>query len=321
MRPNRIAIIALAALCGLAWYALAPHSTALEPAPAVASAATAHSAAASFPARWGRSTSPELAARQAAQWQAAAGPVQQWAQQGQLQRWWQLAQQDCARAAETDCRGYWLALLAAQPATPAQQVLLQALQTLPKLNEAEPKLVQSLNTPLAERLAKLSQLRQQVMGPEVAKAWFGQEEALVAYKAAVNDFARHEAKTLRQPARLQALEALRVQHYGDYYAELKAAETPAQRFELEYRLALLDQPSPEQAAQLREQLLNRYFEPLAARERDAQFRQQAQQQQQRANYQQGLQALAQQRQAQGWSEERYAQALAQWRAQVFGPGA
>ncbi|WP_148713793.1 lipase secretion chaperone [Chitinolyticbacter meiyuanensis] len=272
MRRILIALALLAGSAGAAWLwwpassdeAAAMAAPATSPSPNAA--ANGAAAGALFAGRWGEGAPPPDSGERLAQGLATltrTGPSAIAA--GRLQDWWRDGQALCRAQQLADCRQLLLDSLAEWPDAQAAAVVRTALEKLPEVDVAEQRLVQSMNTPLSERLAKLSALRRALMGEEAAAAWFGREEAMVAFRAAVNAFAQSpQARAMPQSARMQQVEALRRQHYGAYYAELKVAEGAQTGYQIEYGLAQLNARDVAADAALRQQLQARYFDPATA---------------------------------------------------------
>jgi hypothetical protein len=244
-----------------------------------------------FPKTWGSTHSAENSQRAALERPTWINTATSAVRSGSLSSWWISAQTQCRKNAEPDCKAYWIDEISKWEKSKETELLLSAINTQPLIESAEQKLVQSMAIPLSARLAKISQLRKDIMGDEAAFAWFGKEEAMIAFKAAVNEYGQKNAKKEPQAQRLAQVEQLRIKHYGSLYNELKAEESATQLFEIEYKLALLDQPSPQASQQIRTQLLNRHLDPISAKERELKFQQQDQLKQQQIEYENSIQEI------------------------------
>ncbi|MCE3606639.1 lipase chaperone [Massilia sp. P8910] len=244
---------------------------------------------------------------------AANGP--QMLRQGRLQDWWRAGEAQCAALGIDDCRRWLLAAVAAWPDSRAAAIASRAIERLPAVKAAQSHLVQEMDTPLSQRLQRLSALREATMGREEAQAWFGREKAQVGFTAAVNEFAAGGAAGMSLAARLARVEDLRGQHYGAFYEDLRAAEGPMGQYRIELGLARLDISDAQAADQLRNRLLARHFPPKRAQEIAQLERRSEQQQAQRSAYADELAAL--QRQYPNAGDQDYLSRLGQLRQKHF----
>ncbi|NHZ83923.1 hypothetical protein F2P44_32335 [Massilia sp. CCM 8695] len=244
---------------------------------------------------------------------AANGP--QMLREGRLQDWWRSGRTQCAALGIDDCKRWLLDAIAAWPDSRAAATASRAIERLPAVEEAQARLVQGMDTPLSQRLQRLSALREATMGREEAQAWFGRQKAQVGFTAAVNEFAAGEAAGMSLAARLARVEDLRGQHYGAFYEGLRAAEGPMGQYRIELGLARLDTSDAQAADQLRDRLRARHFPPERAQE-IAQLEQRSERQQaQRSAYADELAAL--QRQYPNADDQDYLARLGQLRQKHF----
>ncbi|MDM5176124.1 lipase secretion chaperone [Massilia sp. DJPM01] len=307
-------LIAASATAVLAAYACfagpepAP-DTAMPPAAAPVSFA-APAAAAGAPIT--RASAMERRAAEAATL-AANGP--QMLREGRLQGWWRSGQAQCAALGIDDCQRWLRDALAAWPDARAAAIASRAIERLPAVKEAQARLVQDMDTPLSQRLQRLTALREATMGREEAQAWFGREKAQVGFSAAVNEFAAGEAAGMSLAARLARVEDLRGQHYGAFYDDLRAAEGPMGQYRIELGLVRLDATDAQAADQLRDRLLARHFPRERAQEIAQLEKRSEQQQAQRSAYANELAAL--QRQYPNAADQDYLARLGQLRQKHF----
>jgi hypothetical protein len=188
----------------------------------------------------------------------ANGP--QMVREGRLQDWWRAGQLQCAELGIDDCRGWLLAAVAAWPDARMAGLATRTIARLPAVKEAQSHLEQRMDTPLSQRLQRLSALREASMGREEAQAWFGREQAQIGFTAAVNEFAASEAAQMPMASRLARVEALRALHYGPFYTDLRAAEGPMAQYSIAFGLARLDAGAdPQAVGMLRDRLLAQHF--------------------------------------------------------------
>jgi hypothetical protein len=92
------------------------------------------------------------------------------------------------------------------------------LTRLPRLNTRLANLPQNIQTPLSERLAVISQVRQDILGKDNAKLLFGKEEALISYQAALHQFIKSNPIDMPLVQRLQHVSSLKKQFLNEYQA-------------------------------------------------------------------------------------------------------
>ncbi len=203
---------------------------------------------------------------------------------GRLPDWWRSGQQHCAALGIEDCRRWLLAAIAAWPDARAAGIAARAIERLPATHAAQARVVQAMDTPLSQRLQRLSEVREAAMGREEAQAWFGREKAQVGFTAAVNEFAASEAAGMPMASRLARVESLRIHHYGALYDDLRAAEGPMGQYRIELGLARLDAADALAAGEVRDRLLAQHFPREQAHEIAQLEKRTEQQQAQRSAY-------------------------------------
>ncbi|KAF0811550.1 hypothetical protein IGB42_04007 [Andreprevotia sp. IGB-42] len=324
MLKRTVAVAALLAAGATAAWQWWPAAAPAGGARAIAAGNTASAVATAAPTRrdglfaraWGEAAPPpDLPKRLADVMQAHYASGATAVHSGQLQRWWRDGLALCQQAGGNNCERVLQDALASWPDQAAAAIARSAIAQLAATAHAEAQLVQSTSTPLSQRLAKLSALRKASMGEAAAEAWYGAEEAGIAFKAAVNEFAQGPAATMPQQARMARVEALRQQHYGSDYAELKAAESPQANYQIEYGLARLDARDAAADAALRGSLRSKYL-PVA--DAQAQAQQEAAAAAQQARQQAYAVALAElDRRYPDHQDYAYVTALAALRKQAF----
>ncbi|WP_176216962.1 lipase secretion chaperone [Andreprevotia lacus] len=274
-----------------------PGGSAAPSAPAAVTAAandssSARPAAASgfFARKWGEAAPPpDRQERMQAMLKEINTTGPQAVRHGDLQNWWRNGLAQCRQLGGSDCERVLRDALASWSDRKAAAIAAAALDKQSTVADAETHLVQNMNTPLLERLGKLSALRKSLMGDEAAQAWYGRDEAAIGFAAAVNAYAQGDARKVALAQRMTQVEALRQQYYGPYYAELKAAEGAQTAYALEYGLAKLDVKDVTADTALRNALRNKYLSPADA---TAQAQQDAQAGAQQARVQAYQSALA-----------------------------
>lgn len=290
MKKRIIIAIAVTSIAGFALWAwshggLTPSPVSAAANPQVGPAEGSITKNGMFGQRWGENAPPpDTEARIAAGVAAlrTSGPPA--VRAGQLQNWRRDAITQCTQLQIDDCQHWLLAGIDNWPDQAAAATARTALTKLAAVHAAETALVQSTTTPLTERLAKLSALRQSIMGNAAADAWFGREEATIGFRAAVNEFAQGPARALALQARMAEVEKLRSRYYGNYYADLKAEEGAQLQYQIEYGLARLDVADASKDEALRQQLRGRYFDAATVQAQAAREAQLADQQLRQGSY-------------------------------------
>lgn len=156
-------------------------------------------------------------------------------------------------AVKRDCRGDgrcagWPETDLARLAPADSAKLRRALAMQAQVERELGALVQRTDRPLAERLAAVSAARRALAGEEAAQLLYGEDEARLGFRIAVQDFAAGEAARLPQAERLARIETLRRQAYGDYYETLRQEETPNEQLHWALMAAEAGLPASERAA-------------------------------------------------------------------------
>ena len=198
-----------------------------------------------------------------------------------------------------------------------QQQLAQLQQQQKILTQRLADFPQSTNTAYAQRLAAISTLRQEVLGKENAKLLYGQEEAVLAYQAAVDHFIKTNAQALSLNARQQQLQQFKQQYLADYLPVLKNYQNKGfNRYLEDLAIAELDSHNAEQLAAIRLNIRRSYFGEPKAQQMAQQDQTQAQQQQRMTQYQQAKQQLLA-KYGNNPNDSQYLAQLQQLRQQLF----
>ncbi|HNN29144.1 MAG TPA: lipase secretion chaperone, partial [Agitococcus sp.] len=167
-----------------------------------------------------------------------------------------------------------------------QQQLAQLQQQQTVLAQRLANFPQNTHTDYSQRLANISALRQEVLGKENAKLLYGQEEAILAYQAAVDDFLKTTARSLSLTVRQQQLQQFKQQYLAEYLPVLNNyQEKGFNRYLEDLALAELDSKNNEQLAAIRLKTRQYYFGEQKAQQMAQQDQTQAEQQQRMAQYQ------------------------------------
>ncbi|HMU89031.1 MAG TPA: lipase secretion chaperone, partial [Agitococcus sp.] len=173
-----------------------------------------------------------------------------------------------------------------------QQQLAQLQQQQTVLAQRLANFPQNTHTDYSQRLANISALRQEVLGKENAKLLYGQEEAILAYQAAVDDFLKTTARSLSLTVRQQQLQQFKQQYLAEYLPVLNSyQEKGFNRYLEDLALAELDSKNNEQLAAIRLKTRQYYFGEQKAQQMAQQDQTQAEQQQRMAQYQHAKQQL------------------------------
>ena len=173
-----------------------------------------------------------------------------------------------------------------------QQQLRHIWQQQTLLEQRLANFPQSTNTDFAQRLAAISTLRQDILGKENAKLLYGQEEAILAYQAAVDSFIKTNARSLTLQARQQQLAQFKKDYLADYLPVLSEYRPQSyNRYLEDLAIAELDAKTTEQVSALRLKIRTAYFGSQQAEQMAQQDTWQQQQQQRMAQYQQAKQQL------------------------------
>lgn len=135
-----------------------------------------------------------------------------------------------------------------------------ALDRLPLYESAMQQTVMSTDTPPRERYAAIEALRNELLGEQEAEALFGQESAWAEYQFRYGEMMTDPAlASLPADARLQALEQLRNESFGDYANPLAEVEGAHGRYERELEVLTHGLEDSAQKAQITEQLRITHF--------------------------------------------------------------
>ncbi|MFC4160628.1 lipase secretion chaperone [Chitinimonas lacunae] len=147
------------------------------------------------------------------------------------------------------CPGFPESELAGLPEA-MRRLLQRALAARPEIERQVAELRLSTVLPLRERFALVKTARREHFGDEIARTLYGEEEAQLAFRLALADFARQEAASLPFEVRLARLEALRREHYGGYFDYLDAGESRWERLRQAETVALAGVSGEERTALL-----------------------------------------------------------------------
>lgn len=144
---------------------------------------------------------------------------------------------------------------------PAQRMLRDILDRLPRLADRLSSSVQSINSPLLDRIEVISRVRADVLGADNARRLYGLQEARLRAEAQVDQFMRAQALTLPVPQRLATAEVLRAK-------ELQGHPTPAlddpnelaRRYTTSLQLTLLGVADPAERDRLARQVRSQFFD-------------------------------------------------------------
>ena len=198
-----------------------------------------------------------------------------------------------------------------------QQQLAQLQQQQTVLAQRLANFPQNTHTDYSQRLANISALRQEVLGKENAKLLYGQEEAILAYQAAVDDFLKTTARSLSLTVRQQQLQQFKQQYLAEYLPVLNNyQEKGFNRYLEDLALAELDSQNNEQLAAIRLKTRQYYFGEQKAQQMAQQDQTQAEQQQRMAQYQHAKQQLLT-KYGNNSNDSQYLAQLQQLRQQLF----
>ena len=198
-----------------------------------------------------------------------------------------------------------------------QQQLAQLQQQQTVLAQRLANFPQNTHTDYSQRLANISALRQEVLGKENAKLLYGQEEAILAYQAAVDDFLKTTARSLSLTVRQQQLQQFKQQYLAEYLPVLNNyQEKGFNRYLEDLALAELDSKNNEQLAAIRLKTRQYYFGEQKAQQMAQQDQTQAEQQQRMAQYQHAKQQLLT-KYGNNPNDSQYLAQLQQLRQQLF----
>ena len=198
-----------------------------------------------------------------------------------------------------------------------QQQLAQLQQQQTVLAQRLANFPQNTQTDYSQRLANISTLRQEVLGKENAKLLYGQEEAILAYQAAVDDFLKTTARSLSLTVRQQQLQQFKQQYLAEYLPVLNNyQEKGFNRYLEDLALAELDSKNNEQLAAIRLKTRQYYFGEQKAQQMAQQDQTQAEQQQRMAQYQHAKQQLLT-KYGNNSNDSQYLAQLQQLRQQLF----
>lgn len=198
-----------------------------------------------------------------------------------------------------------------------QQQLAQLQQQQTVLAQRLANFPQNTHTDYSQRLANISALRQEVLGKENAKLLYGQEEAILAYQAAVDDFLKTTARSLSLTVRQQQLQQFKQQYLAEYLPVLNNyQEKGFNRYLEDLALAELDSKNNEQLAAIRLKTRQYYFGEQKAQQMAQQDQTQAEQQQRMAQYQHAKQQLLT-KYGNNSNDSQYLAQLQQLRQQLF----
>ena len=198
-----------------------------------------------------------------------------------------------------------------------QQQLAQLQQQQTVLAQRLANFPQNTHTDYSQRLANISALRQEVLGKENAKLLYGQEEAILAYQAAVDDFLKTTARSLSLTVRQQQLQQFKQQYLAEYLPVLNNyQEKGFNRYLEDLALAELDSQNNEQLAAIRLKTRQYYFGEQKAQQMAQQDQTQAEQQQRMAQYQHAKQQLLT-KYGNNPNDSQYLAQLQQLRQQLF----
>ncbi|HNC04155.1 MAG TPA: lipase secretion chaperone, partial [Agitococcus sp.] len=156
-----------------------------------------------------------------------------------------------------------------------------------------------------------------VLGKENAKLLYGQEEAILAYQAAVDDFLKTTARSLSLTVRQQQLQQFKQQYLAEYLPVLNSyQEKGFNRYLEDLALAELDSQNNEQLAAIRLKTRQYYFGEQKAQQMAQQDQTQAEQQQRMAQYQHAKQQLLT-KYGNNSNDSQYLAQLQQLRQQLF----
>lgn len=198
-----------------------------------------------------------------------------------------------------------------------QQQLAQLQQQQTVLAQRLANFPQNTHTDYSQRLANISALRQEVLGKENAKLLYGQEEAILAYQSAVDDFLKTTARSLSLTARQQQLQQFKQQYLAEYLPVLNNyQEKGFNRYLEDLALAELDSQNSEQLAAIRLKTRQYYFGEQKAQQMAQQDQTHAEQQQRMAQYQHAKQKLLT-KYGNNPNDSQYLAQLQQLRQQLF----
>lgn len=168
--------------------------------------------------------------------------------------------------------------LAGHPDPAYAAMLKRIMERLPDYEAAMQRTVMSMETPPEQRYAVLDAQRRQLLGEAEAELMYGQEKALAQYRFAYGDLMEGGAASLSPEQRLQQLEQLQQEHFGEYEQALQQARGPHAAYEQERALLLAGVDDPQQRETITRQLREKHFDDETVAKMEARDEQVARQQ-------------------------------------------
>lgn len=174
---------------------------------------------------------------------------------GNLQAFFNALRQHCKEQA---CDILLAEILADYPDRNFAALVQNIHARMPHYEAAMQATLMSMETPAQTRYQRIQELRIQTLGQVETEAMFGQEAAWADYQFRYAELMQRAA-TLSPDERLNALDALRAESFGDYQQSLEQVEGTQGAYERELALLLADVEDDRQRAEITHQLRVTHF--------------------------------------------------------------
>lgn len=212
---------------------------------------------------------------------------------GNLQKFFNEVNRLCAQQTldASQCQAALADALAAHPDQEFAAMVERILERMPAYEQQMQSTVMSTDMPPRERYEVIHEQRQQLLGAEETELMFGQERAMADFRFAYGELVSGAAQEMSAEERLEALNTLRQEAYGEYYGALSEEEGSHGAYRHDLQLLLSGVDDPARQASITRQLREQYFDSETIARMEQRDEQVSEQESRVSSYQESMAAL------------------------------